>query len=250
MNEEFGYLWKQMAIEVVTSASRRLSIQEFDRFAKLSLQLPGAGYIDRLRVLDQLIGEKVVGIDDRHLVLGSIANVGWIYSGLKKGDGLIWKIANLVDAQEQEIYKFNLDLLKEIGDIGELEVIRELRMSLSLAESRRIRHVSQSNDSLGFDIVSPSLKRPDKLMLVEVKTTTRPGREFTFFISRNEYRVANNNENWVLVGVQILDNEPKVVGYLNLSDIGVMFPENLDHRVQWSTCVVKLPFEAFTFGLP
>ena len=250
MNEEFGDLWKQMAVEVVTAASRQLSIQEFDRFAKLSVQLPGAGYIDRLRVLDQLIGERVVGIDGRHLVLGSVANVGWIYTGLKKGDSLIWEIATLVDSREQIIDKFNLDLLKEIGDIGELEVIKELRMRLPVSDFGKIRHVSQTNDSLGFDIISPSSKRPDELKLLEVKTTTRPGREFTFFISRNEFRVATNNENWVLVAVQIVNNKPKVVGHIKLNDVGAMFPQNLDSRVQWSSCVVKVPIEVFTFGLP
>lgn len=250
MNPQVSDLWLSMALDIVKAARDRMFVQEFDRRAKLLPHMAGAGYIDRLRVLDELIEEQVIGVDERHLILGKIDGVEWIMSGLESGNEVIWTIAEIVDRRGRVVRKFDNDGLSEIGQIGELAVVHHLHRELPESRVSHVKHVSQVDDSLGYDIVAPSLKVHDMMQLLEVKTSVRPGDNFNLFISRNEYRVGLNNPNWSLVCVQIVRDHPKILGHLPITAISDRFPIDHDDLVKWASCRVTIPRKLLIDGLP
>lgn len=114
----------------------------------------------------------------------------------------------------------------------------------------QVRHVSLVDDSLGYDIVTPTVNSGESLHLLEVKTSVRPGKEFDFYLSRNEYRVGLNNVNWSLVCVRIVRNEPQILGHLPISRILDRFPVDQDDSVKWASCRVTVSQELLTEDLP
>jgi hypothetical protein len=250
MKLQVSELWLEMALDAVEAARDHMLIQEFDRRAKLMPFVAEAGYLDRIRVLDNLIESRVIGVDERRLTLGNIEGVEWIMSGLELGNSTIWKIAEIVDRRRRVVRKFDADGLVQIGQVGEITVIEHLQNVLPDARKGHVKHVSVVDDSLGYDIVSPSTKDSDVTQLLEVKTSVRPGPEFHLFISRNEFRVGMNNPNWNLVCVRITDGQPRILGYLPMSRISDRFPIDQDKSVMWASCSVSVPPELMTDGLP
>ena len=250
MTPLYSELWLGMALDVVTAAQQRMSVHEFDRLAMLMPHIAGAGYIDRVRVLDQLINSRVVGIDDRHLTIGSIDGVDWILGGLQSGNATTWSIAEIVDRRQRVVRKFDADSLNEIGRIGEIAVMTSLRESLPESLNSKIRHVSQVDDTLGYDIVSPSVNSYENIQLLEVKTSVRPGTNFAFYISRNEFRVGENNPNWKIVCVQIVDGIGSILGHIPIEQIADQFPTDIDESVTWSSCRVTISSNLLFRGLP
>jgi len=250
MTSQVSELWLEMALDVVSAARDRMYVQEFDRRAKLMPLVAGAGYIDRMRVLDDLIDTQVIGINERRLMLGQIDGVEWIMSGLASGNEVTWAIAEIVDRRGRVVQKFDAEVLTEIGQIGELAVVNDLRERLPKSKVSQVKHVSLVDDSLGYDIVAPTVNSGDSLHLLEVKTSVRPGKEFDFFLSRNEYRVGLNNVNWSLVCVRIVRNKPQILGHLPISRILDRFPVDQDNSVKWASCRVTVSRELLTEDLP
>ena len=96
MKLQVSELWLEMALDAVEAARDHMLIQEFDRRAKLMPIVAEASYLDRIRVLDNLIESRVIGVDERRLILGQIEGVEWIMSGLELGNCTIWEIAEIV----------------------------------------------------------------------------------------------------------------------------------------------------------
>ena len=250
MNPQVSDEWLVMALDVVHAAEDRMTVQEFDRRSKLLPHAAGAGYLDRMRVLDELIAMQVVGLDNRHLVTGRIDEVDWVLSGLQSGNELTWRIAEIVDRRGLVIRKFDSESLVEIGLIGERAVVSQLQEQLGDHEAHRVRHVSLVDDSLGYDVASPSVGGREITQLLEVKTTVRPGRDFNFYLSRNEFRVGMNNSNWSLVCVQVVDNLPSILGHLQMAAIADCFPLDQHESVKWASCRVAIPRDVLNPGLP
>lgn len=242
--------WLSMALEVVQAAQKRMSIHEFDRRAILLPHIAGASYIDRMRVLEKLIQDRIVGLDNKILVLGSIDDVGWILDGLRFGSEQTWAIAEVIDRRERMLGKFNAENQAEIGRIGEEAVMEQLRKTVPDDQLSKLRQVSLFDDSLGYDIVSPSISGQNQIQLIEVKTSVRPGDKFSFFISRNEFRVGSNNSNWKLVCVQIVEGSAKILGHFSIEQILDRFPNEIDDDVKWESCSVIISRAMLTRGLP
>jgi hypothetical protein len=239
-----------MALDAVEAARDQLFVDEFDRRARLLPFTAEMGYIDRIRVLDELIDSKVIGLNERRLRLGQIDGVEWITAGLACGNEITWAIAEAVDRHERVVRKFESDLLAEIGQVGELAVLARLRECLFDSRRSQIEHVSLLDDTLGYDIVAPFLKSDESFSLLEVKTSSRPGKKFNLYISRNEYRVGLNNPNWFLVCVQIVRDTPQILGHLRLSQIADRFPADQSESVMWASCRVTLSQDILLEGLP
>lgn len=250
MKSQASDLWLEMALDVVEAARDRMLVQEFDRRAKLMPLVAGAGYFDRTRVLDELVAMRVIGIDERRLVLGQIDGIEWMMSGLASGNEFAWAIAEIVDRRGRIVRKFDSELLGEIGESGELAVLRHLRERIPESRVSQIKHVSLVDDSLGYDIVAPSINSDGFVRLLEVKTSVRPGADFSFYISRNEYRVGVNNANWFLVCVRIVREQPVILGHLPISRIADRFPTDQDETVNWASCRVTISGELLIEDLP
>lgn len=242
--------WLAIVRDVVSAAAEGLSIQEFNRRSVLQPLDVEASHFDRVRVLEKLIEDQVIAIEDRFLALGRIDSASWLLDGMKVGNGLVWEVAQLIDVQEQVIRKFDHEQLAEVGSIGEDFIVGELKRLLSAEDSRRIRHISLEDDSAGYDVLTPSVTYSDKVQLLEVKTTVRPGNTFNCFVTRNEFRVGCNNSNWSLVCVRVIDGKPKLLGHLNLNVIQSNFPVDQESGIRWESSRVQIPLEVLRPGLP
>ena len=240
MTEQPSSDWIEMAVDVVSAVQRHWTTEDYKRFAKISEPLPGRGYLDRMNVLDRLIAQGVIRIDDHQIRIGDFGNVGWIKDGLLTGSEGVWKFLDIAEPVGNFSKKFENERLTEIGLIGEEAVIKYLREVLPVSQHERIIHISLTNDTAGFDILAPSRYDTTKDLLLEVKTTIRPGPSFDFFLSRNEYRVGIQNPNWKLVFVRIVDSVPTVLGTLKAKGFGSWIPIDQDRRAKWQSVKISI----------
>lgn len=250
MKPQVSELWLEMALDAVEAARDRMLVHEFDRRAKLMPIADGMGYVDRTRVLDDLIQTQVIGVDERRLTLGKIEGAEWIAWKMESGSEIAWRIAEILDRRGHVVRKFEADRLKEIGLIGERAVIEHLSETVSESIQDQIRHVSLHDDGLGYDIVSPSVSGRESMQLLEVKTSVRPGKMFSLFLSRNEFRVGATNPNWNIVCVRIVDGFPCILGYFSIRDMVDRFPKETDLDIEWASCRMQVSCDSLSDGLP
>lgn len=157
--------------------------------------------------------------------------------------------------------KVDYDLLTQIGADGELAVVDACRAHLSSAGREdlagHVVRVSESDDTLGYDVTSPDLT--GRRHLLEVKTTRSPGDTIDFYLSRNEARVGAASPDWSVV-VARQDPGPGgeartyVIGWLTYGELGDVLPADppvmSDLRGQWHTARVSVPTTRLRPGLP
>lgn len=218
---------------VVNAARSHTHIKDFYMSGRLSLHV-SQGYETRKRVLEELINSKVVVLDESRLSLGILKDCSWLLKGLEEGSADAWAI---VDAFPRKSRKFDPDskLLNEIGMKGELFVLNELKRILPENTHNRIRQVSLTDDSAGFDITAPSTVNEDAQIFLEVKTSTRPGNRFNFYLSRNEFETARSTKNWYLLLVRLTDLEANLFGYLEGASLLNYFPQDTTKGFSWTS---------------
>ena len=86
---------------------------------------------------------------------------------------------------------------------------------------------------------------------LEVKTTKRPGNNFRFYLSRNEYEVASINPDcWHLVLVQKQNDEYVILGNIKLIHFIDWIPEDSDDRCRWESVSITIKTESIQKTLP
>ena len=241
---------EELIFEVLKAASARISAQDFEIQCQLAPATTGKSYLDRLRALEHLIQEGIIEVVDGRLRVVAKILPDWLRPGLLGGSQLSWAIFEVIDSTGSLRGKIDLELLAAIGLGGEMEVVRQLERKLSQAERSQIQHVSLVDDSLGFDIYSPSTSQPAYFCHLEVKTSSRPGSDFRFFITRNEAVVASNCENWRLIAVRKEFDGYKILGHLRYSHFLEILPMDTSARSRWETAMVNLPVDQIVPGLP
>ena len=218
---------------VVNAAKNRIHIQDFYMDGRLSRNV-AHGYEARKQVLGELMNSGVVALDESRLTLGMLTTFNGLIEGLKEGSVEAWAIVDLFPKKSR---KFDPDsnLLNEIGIRGELFVIEELKRMLPANLHERIQHISLTDDSAGFDISTPSTINPNNQIQLEIKTTTRPGNQFNFHLSRNEFETAKRYEHWYLILVTSWNLECKIFGYLEGSSIISYFPIDTSSGFSWTS---------------
>jgi hypothetical protein len=240
MSDQPSPEWVEMAIDVIRASRKHWSTDDYRTFSKISYPLPGRGYLDRMKVLDRLIDDGMISLEDRKIIFNSMENVDWVSDGLISGSKTVWDLVEIAEPNGNLAGKYDGDRLAEIGEMGEQAVIEFLHESLPINQRHRVLQVSQTNDSAGYDIVSPSLRDISKNVLLEVKTTVRPGSNFSFYLSRNEHRVGIQNPNWYLIFVRVLDSVPKIVGNMNASCFESWLPIERDDRSRWESVKITV----------
>jgi hypothetical protein len=140
----------------------------------------------------------------------------------------------------------NLEL---IGKEGEEYVVSCLKEKLETHLHPGIVHVSLTDDGAGYDIITPASKIEGRIML-EVKTTTKPGDDFYFYLSRNEWNTARRNSNWYLVLVRKTNGRLDLFGYLGSQSLVDYYPGDVHPDFQWTSVGGRLgPDDVFS-GLP
>lgn len=241
---------EELILEVLKVASDRISIQDFDILCQLAPSTSGKSYYDRIKTAERLIDEGIIEkVDDRLRIVATDIPV-WLKQGLLGGSKICWDIFEQIDKKGKIKGKIDLELLATIGLYGEIEVIKQLKQKLPSPIATKIKHISLKDDSAGFDITSPSISQHDFHCLLEVKTSSRPGDDFRFFISRNEARVASHNENWRLVAVLREPTCYKILGHLRYSHFSDALPVDSSPYGKWETASVILPINLIVPGLP
>lgn len=242
--------WDEMVLEVIEAAQKRIDKKDFDLQCKLTPSTNGKSYFDRIKVYEKLVTDKIIEIDNGTLKISKKEIPEWLLNGLKKGSESSWEIFEKINPSNKTIEKIDRLLLEEIGLAGEKAVIDILKQSLPEELHIRLKHVSLYDDSAGFDIQTPSLKNNSGTLLLEIKTSSRPGPLFNFFISRNEARIASLNENWLLVGVFKKDDDYDIVGTLSYDQFSSFLPVNVHPNCRWENSKITIPVNVFQVGLP
>lgn len=242
--------WYEIALEVIRAARNRISVRDFDMQCRLAPVSGGKAYYDRLRVAQQLITDRIIEKDNGYLRLSIKDIPEWLVDGLEVGSEISWEILENIDPTRKLNDKFDRLLLQKIGLDGEMLVMEFLSRHLTEKVFNRVRHVSLTDDSAGYDIQSPSIKDSSDTFFLEVKTSSRPGSEFHFFISRNEARVAAQNDNWRLVGVIRKISGYELLGSIHFSSFSQFLPSDNSSNGRWESASISIPTSSFVSGLP
>jgi hypothetical protein len=243
-------IWNELVLEVLIAARKGISVRDFEVQCRLTPMENGKSFFDRIRVAENLQNNQMIEVEDGYLRLSAKNIPDSLIDDLKIGSEVAWDILDCIDPSKKLLPKIDLELLHKIGLDGELAVIDALKKNIPQSEIQRIRHVSLVDDSAGFDIHAPSVKNFESTILLEVKTSPRPGPDFTFFISRNEARVAQHNNNWFLLAVISTPYGYQVLGTLTFYQFSEYLPLNQDKRGQWESAKISIPRELFKKGLP
>lgn len=225
-----------------------VSLFDFNLFAGLSKDF-GFGFEDHARALDYLINEGTVRESQGRLRIRSLANLPWLPEVIARADSRAWQ---LIDNLPQSVWKFSPDEVAnmELGMQGELLVMDELRQSLDQDLHEQIQHVSLEDDSLGYDIYSPSLFEARGDVRLEVKTSSRPGNDFVFYLSRNEFEVGRSVKNWYLVFVKVIEGMPALLGHIGVGELVDRVARDSDPDFKWQSIRGKIDTRELVNGLP
>lgn len=139
----------------------------------------------------------------------------------------------------------------ETGLLGELEIVRLCRQGLNelgkFDLSNQVQQVSILDDSLGFDVLAPTLH--DRFRHLEVKTSqTQPMSTFEFFLSRNEFDTGRRDPDWALVACRRVENSISVLGWCRAQSLYPYVPQ--DGNGRWTEARLRLPVAALFNGIP
>ena len=234
-------------LQVVSAAKMKQHFEDFKTGGRLAGDIR-IGYQARMVAFSDLWEQGFVKLESGLMTLGILSPAPWLTKGLLNGDIESWEFC---DAYPATTRKFKPDLfnLEKIGREGEEFVISWLKANLETQLHPNIVHTSLIDDSAGYDITSPSLKLRGQILL-EVKTSTRPGNDFTFYLSRNEWSTALRNPNWYLVLVRKIQGSFGLFGYLDNKSLISYYPHDSNKDFQWISAVGKLgPDDVFN-GFP
>ena len=243
-------IWDELSLEILNAARLGMAVKDFEIQCRLKPISNGKSYFDRIRVAESLIQDKLIVVEDGYLKLSKNTIPDSLVETLATGSAIAWEILDCIDPPRKQLLKLDHDLLRKIGLDGELAVLNELRQHLTDHVYEKVRHISLIDDSAGFDIQTPSIKNSENFVLLEIKTSVRPGDLFTFYISKNEARVARQNNNWFLIGVESSPNGFNVLGSLMLNSFSDFLPVNQSPNGEWETAKILISKKSFTNGLP
>jgi hypothetical protein len=225
-----------------------LAVRDFKRSVWLGRKF-GFGPNDHLRACEILTEQGFLSVVNEVLVLEGFLPVDWLVQSIAAGDE---EACGLVDQFPERFWKFDVDqtVLQDIGKAGEDFVIQSLRESVDQNLWSRIRHMSITNDALGFDISAPSRFDSSRDVLLEVKTSFRPGPKVRFHLTRNEARVGGARNNWFLVFVRNSSLGFQLVGHLTFGDVNTLLPSDASAEFMWSEAIGSIDQADLRPGLP
>ena len=243
--------WKEMALEIIELSKSNLSLNDFKKFCLLQEKTIEKSYDDRMDILSYFLDNKIILLHEKKLYLGKLTKDGELYNLYITGDSFAWQLVSDIFPETHKEILFDDTLLKEIGAKGETFVVGQLKSKLPKEYHQKIDQASKRDDTVGYDIASPSIKGFHKEMYLEVKTTNNPRGDFTFYISSNEYKISQKNYGkWYLVLVRIIDNIPHLVGHITSEVLSDKMPKNCNERVSWKSAKIRTDNIWIKDGLP
>ena len=242
--------WLDLVQEALRLAKKNISYKEYELHSKIARSELGKSYFDRINVLNHLEKEGLIIVENGNLIINTKEIPEWLNNGLINGNAKSWDILESIDFDGKLAQKFDSQALEAIGLDGEKTVLNALRDKFDDELFKRVRHVSQVDDSLGYDISTPSYIYQEKIYLYEVKTSSRADDFFHFFISRNEANVAKKNNNWYLIAVIKENGKYKILGHLRFDVIEPLLPSDNSDDARWESAKVNIPKHLFIKNLP
>ena len=240
----------EIALEVIAAAASKITLKEFELQCRLAPVKPGKSFFDIKRITENLIANGTIRVVDNRLILSSLNLSDFLINHLSAGNQLAWDILDKIDPSGEKTHKFNNELLTKIGLDGENFFINYLHQTIPGILRESIKHISLIDDSAGYDIIAPSLRNPAKNMLIEAKTSTRPGLYFHFYISRNEARIGSLNRNWYIACISCLNSIHSLEGYILYEDIVELLPTDNSTLARWESASLKIEKEYIRKNIP
>lgn len=244
--------WFEAAIDIVSEAKLDRNIQDFLTILRLQPYSVGQSESYKYDVFKELMRLGIIQIKDKILTISDYAQLDWLHESLTNGNLFAWKFLNeLPPRQTASVKKFNAETLQKIGLEGEVFVVEYLKAKLPTDVHNDILHVSLTDDSLGYDISSRALKNVDNFIKLEIKTSVVPiEKHFSFFLSRNEYLVGNENSDWSIVAVTVENGHHKILGHLKAHQLEHLIPLERNFGCKWQVLKFDVDIRDFSEGLP
>jgi len=230
--------WFIKISELVRFASKGTSLSEFKNYGLMQAE-PGLTYSDWVAALEWLISQNLVFLDGNFMRLSKLQSIPeWLEPSLLEGDEAAWSVFKDLDQYGKLQWKFDTEALSDLGLAGEKYVVEVLKSQIPEKLHSQILHVSLQDDSLGYDIACPDPANLESILYLEVKTSSRPRADFTFFLSRNEFNVSRKPE-WRLVMVKKENKVFQLLGTLTKSSFSSLVPREVDSSVRWESIKVN-----------
>lgn len=234
--------WLPLALDALTFARENKTTSNYEAFCKKQPRSRQGSLLDRLKIYKHLVEENYIIIDKEKMSLNPNPSLQWLDSQLMEGDVSAWTFLKSLGFKNKLAKKYNDENKKIIGDKGEKFVLRRLHNFFPTDRHHEIQHISLLDDGAGYDIECPNLNMLGGKSFLEVKTTSIPGQEFTFYLSRNEYEVAlDKADEWLIILIRLVNGEPKFFGKLKYDFIDSRYPkENTASVVSWENLKVTV----------
>ena len=201
---------------------------------------PGLTYSDWMSTLEWLVRKNSIQIEGRFLIVVRPTDIPeWLSEQLMEGDKEAWESFETLDYAGRLGSKFDQQALLALGLEGENYVMEYLKGQIPTEYHDAIVHASLKDDSLGYDIVTPNPEDLSTMLYLEVKTSSRPGPDFTCYLSRNEFSVARS-AGWRLLMVRKQSGNFEIAGSITRASFIHAVPVDLDPMVRWES--IRLTF--------
>lgn len=233
-----------MATDVLRTAKAHRFVKEYKRFCEMQVPIPGMSYYDRIRVAEKMISDGLIEIkDDRFFLANQPILPPWLKEEIISGEENGLQLLELLQDFFPSNKKFDSERLSEIGLQGETFLYNFLCDRMPEEKLKHVIHISLFDDTAGFDIKTPDPANLEISLLLEVKTTVRPGKTFQFYLSRNEYNIAKVQNNWKLVAILKRNGRHDICGFVNRQYIFDNAPVDISNQAMWQNAKFEIPFE-------
>lgn len=247
---EFSKNQIDIILYYIQQIKKNLNINEINKNIGNKSFEAGKGFDDYQNICRLLLSDGSLYKERDRLRVGSIIEKSWFLECLASGYSSAWRIQDILSDNKQSPKKFNSEFLSKIGLRGEEALVEFLKDNLHPELHESIRHVSLEDDTLGYDIQSPSIENNDNKIYLEVKTTVKEGEFFQFYLSKNEFFTSQEIERWFLVFMETKNNVTSLVGHLPIDNFENLLPYNLCDEITWATVKIKVDKANIEPGIP
>ena len=232
--------WKSLTLDALRAAMQGVTVKDFKMRARLERPEAGFAPFDRLNAAEFLIKNGVISVVDERLKVENLLGIDWLLEDATNGNAEVWSALEKLPPNVDSTRKFNDQLARQVGLRGEEFVVATIKDSLDPQLHHLVKHVSLHNDTLGFDVIAPNPLNTERNVFLEIKTTSRPGENFRFHLTRNEYRAGLDHSNWGLCAVRLENGQGSIEAFLNVGVLERLVPVDQSMNATWSVVTFEI----------
>jgi hypothetical protein len=242
--------WIKLSRDALDYAKRKKKRIDYIRMCKTRPVTKSQNIDDSIQILEKLININVIREEEDGTLTLIDPECTFLNEDLKRGCDQAWKVITEVLPRAHRFRKFDDKFRKEVGEKGEKFVFEQLSNILDEFKIHKLAHVSKTDDTAGYDILSPT-NISNEMVFLEVKTTVQPG-PFNLYLSRNEFEVSQREQNkWFLVLVRIKNDTPVISGFIESNKLGDIVPIDINEKIsRWESISIYAQESWINPGLP